>query len=205
MSGKTNKKEVSIEAKVKARARRQNIQHIILCALYGGTAVGLMMAAPNTVQLLKYVEKWIRPGPRLNRRLSQAVSRMVASGLMVREHSGSSYKLRLTAKGERIAEGVDTRKKILPRVPIRWDGKWRIIMFDVWERRHAVRDQLRTLLKRVGFVKIQGSVWVYPYDCEELHVFARSHFRLGKGMMYIVAEEIENDARLRKHFKLPKG
>lgn len=55
---------------------------------------------------------------------------------------------------------------------------------------------------KVGFVRIQNSVWVYPYDCEELIAFIRADLRLGKGLLYIVAEGIEYDKHLRTHFKL---
>mgnify|MGYP001617628735 FL=1 len=89
------------------------------------------------------------------------------------------------------------------RKPKRWDRKWRIVIFDIWERRRGVRDRLRNLLQKNGFVKVQNSVWVYPYDCEELFVFLRTNLRLGKGILYIVAEEIEYDEAFRKHFKLP--
>lgn len=109
---------------------------------------------------------------------------------------------RLTKKGEERAAALQmldlTQKPLL-----RWDRKWRIVIFDIWERRHVVRNRLRELLKRNGFVKIQNSVWAYPYDCEELFAFLRTYLSLGRGMLYIVADEIEGDSQLRKHFKLP--
>lgn len=76
-------------------------------------------------------------------------------------------------------------------------------MFDVWERRRKVRDELRHTLEEFGFVKIQNSVWTYPYPCEKLLVFLRTHLKLGRGILYIVADEVEHDEQLRKHFKLP--
>jgi len=167
------------------------------------TLLGTMAVAPNSVQLVKYLEKVITLGTKgtLDRRIAQAVVRLEERGLLLRESDEKGFRMRLTDKGSRLAESLES-KMAVSRKPLRWDGKWRVVIFDVWERRRRVRNQLRRLLKRIGFVKVQNSVWVYPYDCEELFVFIRTHLKLGKGVIYIVAEEIERDDRLRKLFAL---
>ena len=76
-------------------------------------------------------------------------------------------------------------------------------MFDIWERRRRTRDQFRGSLENVGFVKIQNSVWTYPYPCEELLIFLRKSLKLGRSILYMVVDEIEYDESLRRHFKLP--
>lgn len=188
----------SIESKVKARTKRKRIQDIVIKSLFAATAIGLAVAAPNSVQLLRYVRKYVEDSPKLDRRISQAMYRLMAKGLVVRDKDG---RLALTAKGERLGATLDTDNRFLQK-PLHWDGKWRIVIFDIWEKRRAARDRLRITLERNGFVKIQNSVWVYPYDCEELFAFLRTHLSLGQGILYIVAEEIENDAKLKKHFGL---
>jgi len=195
-----------VEEKVQKRAKRQKIQQAVLSSLYLTAGLGLILTAPNAVRLLKYVEKYIGPKPRLNRRISQAINRLRERGLIERVNTGKGVALRLTSKGARLAETIEEEEKQYEiKKPRRWDNKWRIVTFDIWERRRSVRDRFRMLLKRNGFVKIQNSVWVYPYDCEELFVFLRTNLRLGKGILYIVAEEIENDSTLRKHFGLPSA
>jgi len=57
-------------------------------------------------------------------------------------------------------------------------------------------------LSRLGFVKLQNSVWVFPYDCEELIVMMKSSLFLGKDVLYITGEKIENDMWLREIFGL---
>lgn len=188
----------SIEGRVARRAKRQKIQDIVLTGLQVAGVVGFAVVAPNSAQLLKYVEKYIGPQKRLDRRIAQAMTRLKARGLI-----GPDRKL--TARGQKYAESASVSLQIRPRIPLRWDRKWRIIIFDVWERRRDVRDCLRGQLESVGFVKVQNSVWVYPYPCEELFAFLRADLRLGLGMLYIVAEEIENDRPLREHFGLPSS
>ena len=46
-----------------------------------------------------------------------------------------------------------------------WDGKWRIVIFDVPEKRRVVRDLLRHNLKSWGFTPWQQSVWVTKKNC----------------------------------------
>ena len=193
-----------VEEKVRQRTKRQKIQQAVLASLYLTAGLGLILMAPNAARLLKYVEKYIGPKPRLNRRISQAINRLRERGLIERVDIGKGVTLRLTEKGVRLAEAIEEEEKQYEiKKPKRWDNKWLIVIFDIWERRRAVRDRLRTLLQRNGFVKIQNSVWVYPYDCEELFIFLRTNLRSGKGILYIVAEEIENDSSFRKHFGLP--
>ncbi len=42
---------------------------------------------------------------------------------------------------------------------IEWDGKWRIVIFDIPENKRAVRNILRGRLKLWGFKRWQQSVW----------------------------------------------
>jgi len=43
-----------------------------------------------------------------------------------------------------------------------WDGRWRLVLFDVPMEQHAHRNQLRRYLRAHGFGFLQGSVWVTP-------------------------------------------
>ena len=194
---------MDIEKKVKARIRRQRIQNIVLGSVYAATAIGMAVVAPNSLQLLRHIEKYLGPKEKLSRRLSQAIIRLRAKGLIVQVKTKKGISLKLTEKGNRLAETLSARESTHVDKPQQWDGKWRIVIFDVWESRRGVRDKLRYMLQKAGFVKIQNSVWVYPYDCEELFTFLRVDLRLGKGMLYIVAEEMEHDEKLRSHFRLP--
>jgi len=86
--------------------------------------------------------------------------------------------------------------------PSRWDGKWRLYIFDIKEVRRSSRDYLRNCLRRIGFVRLQNSVWVYPYDCPELMLLIKTGMGIGKDALYLVVESIENDRWLRNEFSL---
>ena len=109
---------------------------------------------------------------------------------------------RTREKALKFAERLHAAERIKIRAPRVWDQKWRIVIFDIWERRRGVRDKLRRTLEKAGFRRIQDSVWVCPYDCEEFVTFLRADLRLGEGILYLIAEGVENDAKLRKLFDL---
>ena len=75
---------------------------------------------------------------------------------------------------------------------------------DIWEKRREVRDKLRLVLRRMGFYQMQRSVWVYPYDCEDFIQLLKVDFKVNAGMLYVIADQIEHEWILRKHFKLPE-
>jgi len=94
-------------------------------------------------------------------------------------------------------------KHITLATPRRWDKKYRIIIFDIKETRRGARDTLRIWLTQLGFIQLQRSVWVYPYECQEVVTLLKAHIHIGKDVLYLTADFIENDRWLRKAFDLP--
>ncbi|MCG2690388.1 CRISPR-associated endonuclease Cas2, partial [Candidatus Parcubacteria bacterium] len=85
---------------------------------------------------------------------------------------------------------------------IKWDGKWRIVVFDVPEKLRKGRDALRQKLKTLGFHELQRSVFVFPYSCEDEINFVVEFFDLRPYARYGVLESIDNDQHLRSIFHL---
>lgn len=44
--------------------------------------------------------------------------------------------------------------------PEKWDGKWRIVVFDIPESKRLIRNLFRRNLKKWGFKHLQKSVWI---------------------------------------------
>lgn len=49
----------------------------------------------------------------------------------------------------------------------RWDGYWRMVVYDIRESEKKLRSRLRTFLKNLGFLYIQKSVWITVYPVEK--------------------------------------
>lgn len=198
-----NEKGNTIEERVRRRARRERIQNIVLVSVYMATIAGAAVIMPNSMKLFKYVSGKIGPSPRLKKRMSQAYTRLVKEGMIARTGDTKNPGIILTKKGMKYAEGLEAGNRFYASKPRKWDYKWRILMFDIWERRRSVRNRLRGILQENGFVKIQNSVWIYPYPCEDLLIFLRTVLKLGPSIRYVVADEVERDEALRRHFRLP--
>ena len=91
--------------------------------------------------------------------LSQAIARLREQGL-VELISDKDMVLRLTDEGKTKALLVSLQQQ-----EDIWDGRWRIVIFDIPEKRRIARDLLRYRLKQWGFAPWQQSVWVTKKNC----------------------------------------
>lgn len=186
-----------IEPKIKKTARRIHIQQKLALAVFRMTTQSVSLAFASDLYLRKHLG-FDSGNP--TARMRQAFHRLEQRGLIRRDMQKG--RLTLTAAGKAYAKKLDTYERITIKKPRRWDGKWRIVIFDIWERRRSTRNRFRTLLQKVGFVRIQDSVWAYPYDCEEVLAFIRTELKLGGGVLYLIAEGIERDRSLQAKFNL---
>lgn len=101
--------------------------------------------------------------------LAQALKRLREQGF-IELVSDQQLAYRLTDKG--------TEKAVLTSLKFdekEWDGKWRLCIFDVPEKRRQARDLLRSKLKQWGFIIFQQSVWGTKKNCKKaLRGFIRS-------------------------------
>lgn len=94
-------------------------------------------------------------------------------------------------------------KAWLPKIQT-WDGKWRMIMFDIPRGADDKRNKLRRLLKNSNFYKLQASVYLTPYPLNrEALIYLKNtglihYIRIGK------LEELDDDSDIIKYFKLTK-
>ena len=186
-----------MEKQARTRMRMTKIRSAIIgtVAIAGIVAIGAM--APNAMGVIAK-SKYFRQG---KYRFKSSFSRLISEDfLSIVEKNGKRY-VRLTDKGEKYAALIG-EGRLKPKKPKRWDGKWRILIFDIPEKRRRVRDTIRTTLISIGFVRLQDSVWVYPYDCEDLITLLKADLRIGKDVLYIIAVTIEYDAPLRRRFNL---
>ncbi|MBU1326843.1 hypothetical protein KKB64_00415 [Patescibacteria group bacterium] len=84
--------------------------------------------------------------------------------------------------------------------PRQWDGRWRLIVYDVENRKKRLRDVFREALRALGFCKLQESVWLYPYPCEKQVTFLKEYYGVGNEVLYIVATTLEDDSPYRDYF-----
>ncbi len=83
-----------------------------------------------------------------------------------------------------------------------WDGKWRLVVFDIPEKFRLGRDSLRDKIKELGFYEFQKSVFVFPYNCKDEIDFIIEFFNIRKFVRFGILDTIDNEAHLKTIFKL---
>lgn len=132
----------------------------------------------------------------------EVTKRMVKKGFLKFINKKGELKLILTEKGKNISQEYLLRDYKQIKKPSIWDKKWRLVMFDISEDKRKIRNLLRFHLKKVGFVQIQGSVWIYPYPCEEIVTIIKTNFKLSDEVIYVTADSFEKDIYFKKIFNL---
>ena len=193
-------KSENIEAEVKKQIRVTKIQEAILLSVAAVGLLSVAMVAPNALKLLKSFDL----DSKILRKKKCAVyisrKRLIDNGLLVYTKDGF---IKLTSAGERILRRIELKNYQIAK-PKKWDGKWRMLIFDIREKRKFLRDKIRSVLSLIGFVRLQNSVWVYPYDCEDLINLTKADSAIGRELLYVVADRIENEKVLLSHFKLKR-
>lgn len=107
----------------------------------------------------------------------------------------------LTDKGKKKVLSYQLEEIMIDKPP-KWDGKWRVIIYDIRKERKILGDIFRRFLQKMQFLKLQKSVYITPYPCDEQIEFLRQYYGLGEEILYIVAQKIENEEVYKKYFGL---
>lgn len=107
--------------------------------------------------------------------------------------------LNLTEKnGKTLIELSDKGKKRLlhydyenMELKKKYDGKPRMIMFDIPRKKNTKRDFLRRKLIQLGFVKVQESVFITPYICEKEINFIINYLGIADNVILLQMGKIE--------------
>lgn len=188
-----------LERSAGTRNKKKNLQKIILGSVATAGLLSMALVAPNAIQLLAKlgiidIKKSYKETGNINR----ARDRLIKIGLLKRDKNGY---LRLTMKGGAKIRQLELADYKLKK-PKRWDKKWRVLIFDIPEYRKTLREKIRRTLMAMGFTRLQDSVWVYPYPCEDLITLLKADFRIGRELLYLIVEEIERDKDLMRTFGL---
>lgn len=134
-------------------------------------------------------------------RFKNAFYYLKRKGYLNIEQKGHKVHIGLTEKGRKRA-GKYLIDDLRIEKPKKWDGTYRIVIFDIPNITNLKRNAFRGKLKELGFYCLQRSVWVYPYECGKEITILREFFGLTKKELRLIIGEVETDAPLRKFFKL---
>lgn len=76
--------------------------------------------------------------------------------------------------------------------PKKWDGKWRIITFDIPEKYKKARKAFQQKLKDLGCYPAQKSVWIHPFPCEAELAFLKDVLEIQPFVEIYLTKEMPN-------------
>lgn len=180
----------------KSEGNDMSLPKIILSVLGVAGMIDVAFVAPNVVQLL---DLGGRPRRFPRKQFKTTLNRLEKKGIISAMSDRTSWKYALTNEGKKLLE----KRKVYDisiRPPKEWDGKWRLVIFDIPEQHRRARNALRNALQRLGFHYLNLSVWVHPFPCQHELSAVVEYYGVGEYVRYVTAESFDGAEVLKPKF-----
>lgn len=173
-------------------------QKKILILLAGGIGLAIAGSPKSYFGVIKGVSKELE---KINEQsLKRAIKSLYKSRLIEeRENENGSITLVLSDEGRKRILTYDIDKIFIEK-PAKWDGKWRVVLFDIPNSKKREREALRTVLKNLGFLTYQKSVFVFPYECKNEVDFITEFYNLRRYVRFMEVNYFDDDLAFKSHF-----
>ena len=146
---------------------------------------------PNAPQILKPLIKWRKNWDKIDRyRIYEAIRRLNQKRLIELIERNNKLYIKITDNGKKLIKNFDYDDLKLPQ-PKTWDKKWRLVVFDIPDKKKKERQIFSKKLKDIGFYPMQESVFVYPYDCRDEIDFICEFLLISRCVNYCVVEFLD--------------
>src|SRR3989344_3711951 len=178
-----------------------DITEKILILLWGGLEFGYSYSPGKKWRALKNVSRrWKQIDEAA---LHKGIRSLYRLDIIDKIEDLQGFKITLTDKGRFRALNI-ALNSIKSKGGL-WDGKWRMVAFDIPEKYKKGRDALRQRLRKIGFCELQKSILISPYDCEKEMLQLVEFFHVEKYVRFGILEKIDNESYFRGKFKITKS
>lgn len=177
----------------------KSIAKVVLEVVGVAGVLTIATIAPNSVQMLKIFG--LNDKKYKTKSVYSSLKRMQNQRLIEITDKGDETTISITEKGKKkfLSYNFETMTVLIPK---KWDGKWRIVGFDIPEKKKQAREALRNKMRELGFITLQKSLFILPYDCKKEIEFIGEFFRVNKYIIYIEATFINNQEYYKEQFGL---
>ncbi len=188
------------KTKTKGKKISSPTKRKVLLLLQAGLALSLSPSPKTDFYIFKQLAKeW----KEIDRQYLYRIVREFYNERLVnwQEKEDGTIKVVLTEAGKKkvLEYNID---EIKIKIPPQWDEKWRLVIFDIPEKRRQARDALRLKIKELGFYEMQKSVFVFPFECRDEIDFIVEFFDIRPFVRYAEMTNLTNEAQLKLHFDL---
>lgn len=167
----------------------KGLTKIVLMSLGAGAIIGTALIFPGVGYLYKEFKKEQWEKAKRRGRLKDTIRRLETQKFISWKEKDGDLILTLTEKGKKKALKFNIDEMKI-KIPNKWDGIFRVVVFDIPERNRDARNIFRKKLKDLGFYQMQKSVFVHRFECREEIDFLRHELGVAPFVNYIVAKEI---------------
>lgn len=82
----------------------------------------------------------------------------------------------------------------------KWDGKWRIIIYDILTGKKKQANLFRRTLKRLKFFQLQRSVYITPFKCYDEIEYLRQICAVDREVIILTVSGLENEKAYKEYF-----
>ncbi|PIY66075.1 hypothetical protein COY91_01215 [Candidatus Shapirobacteria bacterium CG_4_10_14_0_8_um_filter_39_15] len=180
---------------------------LVLALLGVGSVVVLAVVAPGVGLAFKGASKiledqsdkeWKKYNQGLLRR---TLDRLNKRKMVEYDQQGDKVIVKLTEAGKKmiLKYSLDNLEIKRPKI---WDKQWRLIIYDVPYGKRRWADIFGRWLKNLGMYRIQKSVFLYPFPCDNEVQFLREYLGIGKHVWLMKVTKMENESVLKEYFGL---
>jgi hypothetical protein len=184
--------------KISRRKLGPNEQRLLQEISAGDLFVGFLLSCHSVSTMYNIASKRALDRARGRNRAHEALRRLQKKGLLQIIEGADSTRVSITQLGKDELQ-LSTSNHMSTR---EWDGLWRVIAFDIPNTNKQLRQEVRILLQTVGYIQVQKSVYVYPYDVPALHNLLAAKNFLASQLVQCTVSKLSDDTSIKKHFKL---
>lgn len=205
MGNRTIRKESKVVKEILESATVKEILVLLGVGTFLAASIALPalpMAAKPLVDAYKkhQQQKEFKEWNRFNQtRLRQTLKRLQQQKIVEIIDENGEACIKLTDRGRTKFLRYKLEELTINRQP-KWDGKWRLIIYDIKKEKRLLSEIFRNFLKKMECLKLQKSVYLTPFPCEEQIEFIRQYYGLGKEVTYIIAQKLENEQVYKDYF-----
>jgi len=177
--------------------RNKRVMIKILTVVAGLSFIPVVIAAPNAIQILRIFkfknDQW--------QQFLRSYSNMLRNDYFEARSTKNGVRLSLSKKGRLVLESGLVENIVLKRKKI-WDGKWRVVTFDIPNRLTNKRIMFKNRLIKMGMKQIQKSVYVFPDECRAAVESSAEYFKLSRFVMYGELSKLNPEQHLLDYFEI---
>lgn len=176
------------------------IKQKVLLLLATGVVLGFGRSFHNQRRVLKNLPKaW----KEIDRQYLYRILREFNRDRLVsyHEHDDGTIDIVLTEEGKKRALSFQIDEMKIKR-PVKWNGQWSLVTYDIPEKKKPAREALREKLKGLGFYEWQKSVFIFPFPCRNEIDFLVEFFQIRPHVRYAELSNPTNEAELKLRFEL---